>query len=136
MISFFLKNRKEEEFKQIAKNYSLNSIEKIINEDTYKELSKHLHSGSRVVVVSASMECWLKPWCDQQNIELISTRLEFKNNRVSGKFSTKNCHGKEKVERIKKDIKLEDYKEIYAYGDSNGDKPMLDLATHAFWITR
>jgi HAD superfamily phosphoserine phosphatase-like hydrolase len=91
-------------------------------------LKKHQAEGDRVIIVSASMRCWLQPWCDKNNIELLSTQLEFKNGEFTGRFLTKNCHGKEKENRIKELLNLKDYETIYAYGDSSGDTQMLALA--------
>ena len=45
----------------------------------------------------------------------------------------KNCHGQEKVNRIKAKIKLEHYKTIYAFGVSSGDKQMLAIANKTFY---
>jgi len=81
--------------------------------------------------VSASMQSWIQPWCDKNNIELLSTQLEFKDGKVTGRFLTKNCHGKEKENRIKELLHVEDYETIYAYGDSSGDTEMLALADKA-----
>lgn len=44
-----------------------------------------------------------------------------------------NCHGIEKVNRIRNAVDLSNYDDIYAYGDSKGDSGMLDLATRRFY---
>jgi phosphoserine phosphatase len=41
--------------------------------------------------------------------------------------------GPEKVDRIKSLIKLQEYDEVYCYGDSKGDKEMLALANFSFY---
>ena len=66
-------------------------------------------------------------------LKLIATKLEVKNNNITGNFKTKNCYGEEKVTRIKKELDINKYNDIYAYGDSNGDKEMLNIATHPFY---
>ncbi|MDQ1268592.1 MAG: phosphatidylglycerophosphatase, partial [Campylobacterota bacterium] len=53
---------------------------------------------------------------------------EFKDGLFSGRFSTINCHGKEKARRIKEHLNIDEYETIYAYGDSSGDNEMLALA--------
>ena len=46
------------------------------------------------------------------------------NGLITGKFLSKNCYGKEKVNRLLiEGVKKEDFY-IYAYGDSEGDKEM------------
>ena len=71
----------------------------------------------------------------RNNLELIATRLEIKNNKLTGKFASKNCYGMEKVNRIKKNYNLDNYEVVYAYGDSMGDHQMLDLADIKYYRT-
>jgi len=133
MLSHFFKNITKDEFNKIAKEYSLNHIPNILREDAIKKIKWHKDRNHKLVIVSASIECWLKPWCDKNSIEIISTKLDFKNSKFTGKFATKNCYGKEKVNRIKSLYKLKDFNYIYAYGDSKGDKEMLSIANKSFY---
>ena len=71
---------------------------------------------------------WLKPWCDKNELELIATKLKIKNGFVTGRFQTKNCYGIEKAVRVREIYDLDDYDHIYAYGDSRGDRELLELA--------
>ena len=128
LFKLFFKGMDEEVFKQKAKEFSLQKLDTIINKERLQILKKHQANGDRVVIVSASMECWLKPWCQREEIELLSTRLKFKDGAFSGSFATKNCHGIEKTRRIKEHLDINQYETIYAYGDSSGDKEMLALA--------
>lgn len=128
LFRIFFKGMDEDLLKAKAKNFSLTKLDSIINKERFAILKKHQDNGDRVIIVSASMQCWLQPWCDKNNIELLSTRLEFKNGLFSGKFLTINCHGAEKERRIKEHLDIKEYKTIYAYGDSSGDKEMLALA--------
>lgn len=79
-------------------------------------------------IVSASLDIWVKPFSDYLKMELISTEAKFKNNLFTGDFLTKNCNGKEKVNRIKKAIEGKKHHQIVAFGDSAGDKEMLTWA--------
>lgn len=133
MISYFFKGFKIDEFEQVAKEYSLNQINNIVRLEALEKLKWHQEQGDKIVVVSASIECWLKPWCDKNNFELIATKLETNGGFLTGKFFTKNCHGIEKVHRIKKQYELEHFDYIYAYGDTEGDKAMLTLANETFY---
>jgi HAD superfamily phosphoserine phosphatase-like hydrolase len=93
----------------------------------------HKAQGHKVVIVSASIACWLKPGCDRNGLELIATKLEIKEGIVTGKLLTRNCYGIEKVNRVKEKYRLDDYETIYAYGDSRGDKELLELANESFY---
>ena len=131
LFRIFFKGLDEKNFKAIAKNYSLIKLDSIMRKDRMKLLKEHKKNGDRVIIVSASMQSWLQPWCDKNDIELLSTQLEFKDGKVTGKFLTKNCHGIEKENRVRELLNVEDYETIYAYGDSSGDTEMLALADKA-----
>lgn len=133
MLSYFFKNMKQDTFSALAKDYSLQNIKYILRPEAMKKIAWHKEKKHEIIIVSASMECWLKPWCDEHNINLISTRLEFKKGILTGKFSTKNCHGIEKVNRIQEAHTLNNYNCIYAYGDSLGDKELLGIAHESYY---
>jgi len=128
MLSYFFKGMSEQQFRKIAQDYSLNHIDRILRAKAMDKIAWHKAQGHTIVIVSASIECWLKPWCDKNDLALIATKLEMQNGIVTGRFLTKNCYGSEKVERIKQVYSLADYDTIYGYGDSRGDKEMLNLA--------
>jgi phosphatidylglycerophosphatase C len=128
LIAHFFKGWDKIEFQSIANNYSIEKIDEIIRPKALERIKWHQEKGHTVVIVSASVECWLKGWCKKNNLGLIGTKLEVKNNKLTGKFSTKNCYGIEKVNRIKEKYNLSDYNTIFAYGDSGGDKEMLSIA--------
>lgn len=128
MLSYFFKGMSEKHFNEVARKYSLEHIDSIVREDAMKQIQWHHANGHRVVVVSASLECWLYPWCEKNGLELIGTRLEVIDGIITGRLLTKNCYGIEKVNRIRARYNLEEYEYIYAYGDSSGDREMLELA--------
>ena len=132
-VSFFFKGWSSDKFLKIANQYSLNKMPKIIRSKAIEKIKWHQQQGHKVVIVSASIECWLKAWCYENNIELIATKLEVKDKKLTGKFLTKNCYGIEKVNRIKETYDLSQYDYIYAYGDSSGDKELLALADESFY---
>ena len=98
--------------------------------DFYQNLD---YSNSKIVIVSASISNYLKPWCDEMGFDLICTELEVKDGKLTGRFSTPNCNGKEKVRRINEKYDLSSYDEIHVFGNSKGDFPMLELGTHKYY---
>lgn len=132
MISYFFKGMSEDKFLQVASEYSLNHIKTILRPKAMEKIAWHKEHGHKVVIISASIECWLKLWCDKNNLDLVATKLEIKENVITGKFLTKNCYGIEKANRVKEAYNLSDYDYIYAYGDTRGDKELLALADESF----
>ena len=133
MLSWFFKGMSKDSFLKVANEYSLVHIDKILRPKAIEKINWHKNQGHKVVVVSASIECWLRPWCEKNGLELIATKLEIKDDIVTGKLLSKNCYGVEKVNRIKELYNIEKYDYIYAYGDSSGDKQMLELAHEKFY---
>lgn len=128
ILRYFFRNSNINKFNNIAIDYSLNHIPNILREQAIDKINWHKQEGHTVVVVSASIECWLKPWCEKNNLELIATKLEIKDEVITGNLITKNCYGIEKRNRINEKYDLTLYDFIYAYGDTKGDKEMLELA--------
>ena len=133
MLSWFFKGMSKEAFFKVANEYSLVHIDKILRPKAMEKISWHKAQGHKVVIVSASIDCWLRPWCEKNGLELIATKLEIKDDIVTGKLLSKNCYGVEKVNRIKEIYNLKDFEYIYSYGDSSGDKQMLELAHEKFY---
>ena len=133
LISHFFKGWDIVNFHKITKGYSQKKIDEIVRPKAIEKIKWHQEKGHKIVVVSASMECWLQGWCKKNNLELIGTKLEVKNNKLTGKFSTRNCYGIDKVNRIKEKFNLSNYDTIFAYGDSRGDKEMLGVADKKYY---
>lgn len=133
VLSYFFKGMSEAQFQTAARDYSLKNIDAILRPKAMAKIAWHKEQEHKIVVVSASIESWLKPWCNQHGLDLIATKLEIKEGIVTGKLLTKNCYGMEKVRRVKERYNLDDYDHIYAYGDSRGDKELLELADEGFY---
>ena len=130
LFRFFFKNIDELAFRERAQHYAEEEIEKILRRDIYAKFLEHIEHGDRVLIVSASMRCWLLPFAQKHSVELLCTELAFEDGKFSGYFATKNCHGEEKLRRVKEVVELADFEEIYAYGDSSGDKYLWSVADH------
>ena len=120
-------------FKELASKFSREELPKIVREQARERIEWHKRRGDTVVIVSASIDLWIKDWCAAQHVELIATKLEEKDGRISGRFLTGNCNGREKVRRIQERFNLSDFDYIYAYGDRPGDRPMLALANERYY---
>ncbi len=108
-------------------------LPEILRHSALKSVYRSIEEKNRIIIVSASPENWIKPWCDKLGIELLATKLEVIENKLTGKLNGYNCYGEEKVNRIKQHVDLSQYKEIYAFGDTKGDNEMLALATKQFY---
>jgi len=108
--------------------FSTKVLPHLIRPGALGALKAYREANATIAVVSASAENWVKPWCDQQGILCLATKLEVKDGLITGKIAGRNCYGNEKVCRIREHFDLAKFKTIIAYGDSSGDKEMLELA--------
>ncbi|MHB8530562.1 MAG: HAD-IB family hydrolase [Caulobacteraceae bacterium] len=86
-------------------------------------------AGARLLIVTASPETIVAPFAHGLDAwRLIGTRLAFDGRgRVTGGFEGANCRGPEKVRRLRAELGV-DVRLKAAYGDSDGDAEMLQLA--------
>jgi len=132
MMRFFFGNSSASSFQDSCVHFSKN-IENLIKVEALEKITFHKSIGDEVFIVSASPENWVKLYGESISVKVIATQLEVKDGKISGKISGKNCYGAEKVKRIRASINLKDFSTIYAYGDSRGDKEMLELAEHPYY---
>ena len=128
IFSRFFHGWPEERFNSIARAYAKDRLPTILRPQAMAKIAWHKKEGHKIVVVSASFKNYLKPWCDAHGLALLSTEVEIKDNKLTGHFSTQNCHGEEKVKRIKAAYNLKDFEFIYTYGDTKGDLPLKQIS--------
>ena len=133
VLSYFFKNTPAEVFQTRCDEFADAVLPHLIRAKAIQEIERLKNAGAEVVIVSASAENWLTNWCAGMELQLLATKLAVKNGVLTGKINGLNCHGQEKVNRIRATYDLSSYDEIYGYGDTKGDKPMLGLATFSFY---
>lgn len=140
ILRHFFNHTPLHQFQQTCEAFVREALPALLRPKALKEISRLKAAGATVVIVSASPENWIRDWTSSIGAELLATRLETapdknsgKPDRLTGRIFRANCHGDEKVRRIKEVYTLEEYDEIYTYGDSNGDRPMLKLGTASFY---
>ncbi|MGN6292498.1 MAG: HAD family hydrolase [Chitinophagaceae bacterium] len=130
VLAYFFRGMAVDEFQLKCDRFANEIIPGLLRQGALGEIRELQQKGIDVVIVSASPENWIRQWASSINASLIATRLELKNGQLTGNILDKNCHGEEKVRRIREIYPLSEYENIYAYGDSSGDKPMLSLAKY------
>ena len=133
LLTYFFGHAELETFNSKCISFNEKILPSLIKKEAIAAIKNHLDLNTTVVIVSASAENWVAPWCLRNNLRFICTKLQVKDNKITGKLEGENCNGAEKVSRIKQLFNLADYNIIYCYGDTNGDKMMLQLATHPFY---
>ncbi|HEY4061595.1 MAG TPA: HAD-IB family hydrolase [Puia sp.] len=137
ILRFFFKNRALDDFQQECDRFSEEIIPGLLRPKALEEIARLQKAGAELVIVSASPGNWIRGWAGHIGSALQATQLETRllndQPRLTGRIDGRNCHGLEKVRRIRAAWSLSDYQHIYTYGDSSGDKPMLELGTISFY---
>ncbi len=133
VLKYFFGGTDEKKFQLACDSFAAEKLPALIRTKALHEIKKHLALGSEIVIVTASASNWFRQWSNEYNIKIISSVLEIDNNKITGRLIGKNCYGNEKVSLIKQHYNLHEYNEIYCYGDTSGDTPMLELGSIAFY---
>ena len=133
VLQYFFKGEPIEKFQQACDAFADGQLPALIRSKAISEIKRLQAGGATVVVVSASAENWIRTWAARNSLYLLGTRLEVEEGRLTGNIDGNNCYGDEKVYRIRQVYNLSDYREIYCYGDTSGDKPMLAIGTRSFY---
>ncbi|MDO9404578.1 MAG: HAD family hydrolase [Polaromonas sp.] len=100
-------------------------------------LAHHQQLGHRCVIVSASPGIYLHQVGLLLGMDgVICTEMETRNGVLTGWLATPNCHGEEKVRRLRVWLTGNHGERpvvLHAYGDSSGDVPLLNLADYAWY---
>lgn len=94
----------------------------------------HKEQGHRCVMVSASLDVYLEPIARALGFDdLLCTRLDRTQDVLSGELIGANCRRAEKVVRLSGLMGNLSQYQIYAYGDSSGDREMLEIAAEKYF---
>lgn len=100
-----------------------------------RRLEECNHRGYTTCIVSASLTNWIAPWAEKHGVvQVIATEPAANCGRLTGRFSTKNCIGKEKVERLKAIFPNRGEYILEVWGDSAGDNELMAYADCAYKV--
>jgi HAD superfamily hydrolase (TIGR01490 family) len=97
------------------------------------EVSEQVQQGALVTICSASPEIILKPFAERLGVQLIATQLEERNGVLTGSIRGRNCRQAEKVKRLTKVYGDLRFFHVRAWGDSAGDKQLLEAADEPYY---
>jgi phosphatidylglycerophosphatase C len=98
-------------------------------------LASHREKRHTVVIVSASLAVYLEPLGNLIGADaVLATRLAVEEDgRLTGELAGANVRGKEKVARLLSHLGEDEF-EMWAYGDSRGDRELLARAANPNWV--
>lgn len=125
----FLRGVPRTRLEEDARAFAAYMAPKLFRDDALAAWRRWRAKGARPVIVTASPSLLVAPFARGLGADtLIGTELVFdEQDRVAGDLHGENCRGAEKVRRLRQvfgaDVHL-----AAAYGDTEGDREMLELA--------
>jgi HAD superfamily hydrolase (TIGR01490 family) len=134
VLGQFLAGKPVEKIGAVAKSFAAETIPSLLAPEAMRRLRWHQGQGHTTVLASSSPELYVRPWAEAEGFdEAVGTRLEAEGDIFTGHFATPNCHGPEKPRRLEAaGFDLGDAT-VYAYGNSRGDRELLEMADHGFY---
>lgn len=132
--------RSESEVLEAGRRYADHLLPRL-RADGLERVAWHRHHGHKVVLVSASLEVYLRPLAEQLGLDGVeAVKLTVIEGLLTGEMTGPNCRGPEKVVRLDRwlgqaGLERSDI-ELWAYGDSAGDTELLAAADHAHHCAR
>ncbi len=130
-----LAGRDSHEVTDISRSFALAHFEAHGRPFVLERLEWHLRQGHDVVIVSASPQIYVEVVAGEFGAAGgLGTRLAVDpQGKLTGSYLGKNCRGEEKMRRLSEWIDARHYDQapqVYAYGNSRGDRALLRSANH------
>ena len=130
-ISSILKGQSKTKIEEKSQQFFEKYYPEIIRENAIEFIKNIDREHTESYLVTASLDIWVKPFAEKFKMNLLATRAEFKNEIFTGNFVGNNCNGGEKVHRIKEALQGKKFDKTIAFGDTSGDKEMLEWANES-----
>ena len=124
-----------EELEAHGKQFAEQILPGLMRQEAMQRLAWHQQQGHRCVVISASMTLYVSPWAIKAGFDdVLATNLETRpDGTTTGMLAGENCYGVEKVHRLEVLLGEREGYTLYAYGDSRGDRELLEMADFGFY---
>ena len=135
LFSYFFKGMNIDDFNALCTRFAEQNKHLLRPAGIEKVRQAIEEEQATVLIISASIDNWVRPFFDEidKKIQVLGTQIETKGSRLTGQFTTKNCYGQEKVNRLTALYPHREAYELIAFGDSRGDKELLEFADKGFY---
>ena len=135
VFSHFFKGMSVGRFDAYCEDFCRDRLPRMLRKQLLQTVREYTGGKYELCVVSASIDRWIRPWAETAGFtRLLCTEVETENGVLTGRFSTPNCYGTEKVRRLQSAYPDRKEYRLIAYGDSRGDREMLSYADEHYFI--
>lgn len=134
LLKCFFGGQTRASMEALGKDFAKKRLPFFLKNEALDRLRWHQAQGHRCILISASIDVYLKPWAQSYHFDdLICSQTEYQDDRFTGKLKGSNCWGPEKKRRLEELLGNRDEYILYAYGDSLGDRELLSMADYPFY---
>jgi phosphatidylglycerophosphatase C len=126
-----------DEVAEVGRRFAAHVADSMLRDDVVARLRWHQSVGHRTVIVSASLRSYLAPLGAALGFDaVLCTDVVSVDGRYTSELDGGNCRAAEKRTRLRRWLDIEGLADstLWAYGDSSGDREMLDDAHHPVWV--
>ena len=135
-LSAILAGQNRDTINSLATSFSQRVIMTGVRSDAIECVRQHQIKGNELVLLSASLDIYVKPLGEMLGFKhIICTKTNWENDVLGNKLDGENCYGDIKIERIKKWLENRDSnRNMVAYADHESDFPLLKIATRGIVV--
>ena len=135
-LSAILAGKDRNTINSLAISFSQRVFMTGIHRDAMECLRQHQKKGNDLVLISASLDIYVKPLAEMLGFKhIICTRTCWQNDVLGSSLDGGNCYGDVKIERVKQWLEdRADNRILAAYSDHESDFPLLKIANHGIVV--
>lgn len=124
------------EYERKGLAFAADVLPRVVRPEVIERIHWHKTNGDIVVVVSGSLDIYLRHWCNQYGVKYICSTLEHRDGVLTGRFRGLQCVRSEKVRLVASRFNVASFDQVFAYGDTDEDRELLALANRKFYQGR
>jgi HAD superfamily hydrolase (TIGR01490 family) len=134
-----LRGLSTQEMQLWSQNFVAEKIRPNLIPELMQKLKEHQKAGDFIVLISGGYEDYLNEFAQQENITAVmGTKIERKNNRLTGFFDGADCLREEKVNRLKDWLSNQNqlFESSVLYSDSMTDMPLFEWVNQPIVVSK
>lgn len=129
VVQRLLGGRELTEVEPVARTFASRLTAGGLRPDSLRRWLWHRRHGHRLVLASGGLDLYLRHIATYLGAhEIICTRLEVVNGWLTGRMSTRDCHGREKGRRLREHLDARPGNPVWVYGAGSADRFAMTLA--------
>jgi len=135
LLSRFYRGLPMKKIEKWGEAFAREQLPRHLKAEAMRRIAWHKSRKDTLVLISASIDAYLNPWASSAGFDkTLTSRLEADSaGRATGRLVGANCRGEEKLRRLTEALGPREEYRLYAYGDSRGDKDLLESADHSYY---